>query len=144
MIAMQRVDRDPPHPAALLLAVPPLAVSIVGLLLSLFVYALRCDDACGGESWRQSVQAWQWDVVLILGGSAFVAAVALVVCVWRSRPAGALAALLVGAAALLFDLSWVEPDWTEHVARHQGTVLLTVGAFLSGIVAVAVVFRDVR
>jgi hypothetical protein len=130
-------------PIALLLAAPPLIVSAVGLLMSLYVYGLRCEP-CDGDSWRRSTEAWQWHVVLILGGSAFVAAIAFVVCVWRSRPRGALAALLVGTSAFLVDLWWVEPDWSEHIGRHQGTVLLGVAAFLSGIVSAAVVYRDTR
>ena len=132
------------HPGALLLAVPPLIFAVVGLLMSFLVYSLQCDEVCDGGSWRYSAETWQWDVVLILGGSAFAAAVAFVVCVWRSRPAGALAALLLGTGALVADLSWVEPDWAEHVARHQATGLLGAAAFLSGIVSVAVVSRAAR
>ena len=63
---------------------------------------------------------------------------------WRSRPWGALAALLVATSAFVGDLSWVEPDWTQHIARRQAFVLLGVAAFLSGIVSVAVVYRDAR
>ncbi|HEY3068823.1 MAG TPA: hypothetical protein VGJ34_00780 [Gaiellaceae bacterium] len=137
-------DRDPPHPGALLLAAPPLIFSVVGLLVSFVLYGLRCDEACDGDSWRRSADAWQWDLVLILGGSAFVAALAFVVCVWRIRPRGALAALLVGTGAFMVDLWWVEPDWAEHIARHQGIVLLGVAAFLSGVVSVAVIYRDAR
>jgi hypothetical protein len=126
------------------LAVPPLIVSVVGLLMSFLVYSVQCDEVCDGGSWRHSAEGWQWDVVLILGGSAFVAAVAFVVCVWRSRPAGALAALLVGTIAFVGELSWVEPDWAEHVARHHAAMLLGVAAFVSGIVSVTVVSRDAR
>lgn len=129
---------------ALLLAVPVFVVSILGLLVSFGVSALRCDDACGGESWRRNADAWQWNVFWVLGGIAFVAAVGLMICVWRRHPWGALVSLFTVACALFVDLSWSEPHWRAVIDRHTGVAGLCAAVLLAGLTAVLLVFLDDR
>lgn len=136
--------RDPPDPIALLLAIPVFVVSSLGLLVSFVVSALRCDDVCGGESWRRNADAWQWNVYLMLGGIAFIAAVVLMICVWRWHPWGALVSLITVAGALFVDLSWSEPHWRTVMGRHVGVAGLCAAALLAGLTAVLLVFLDDR
>jgi hypothetical protein len=136
-------ERARPNPLVLLLAAPALVFSIVAMLASLVIgVGLRCDEACGGETWRRSADGWQWDVIPLLGGIGLVAAVVLVVCVSRGRPWAALAALLTGMLALVFDLSWVEPDWRDSIARHPGTAAVCATVFVSGLVSALLAFGD--
>ena len=130
-----------PHPVALLFAAPALVFSIIAMLASLVIgVGLRCDDSCGGETWRRNADGWQWDLIPLLAAVGLFAAVALVVCVARGRPWHALALLLIGTAALVFDLAWVEPDWRNSIGRHAGTAAACAMVFVSGLLSVLLAF----
>jgi hypothetical protein len=124
------------QPLAVLLALVPWVFSGIILLASLaWGLALRCDDSCGGDGWRRTEDAWQWNVLPVMGGIAFIAGTALFVCVCLGRPWGALAALLVGTVTALFGGSWLVPGWHEHLDRNIENVLVCVAVFFAGLFA---------
>jgi hypothetical protein len=120
-----------------LLALVPWGFSGVFFLGSLFWgLGLRCDESCGDAGdWRRTQDAWQWDVLPLLGGITFIAGTALVVCVWRARTRGALAALVIGTGLALATGTWFEPGWREHVDRNSQSVLICVLVFFAGVCA---------
>jgi hypothetical protein len=123
---------------SVLLALLPWVFSVVVLLASLlWGISLRCDDHCSVDTpeWRDRVDAWQWDLLPLLGGAAFLAATILVVCVWRGRGLAAFSALLLGSAATLIGGTLLVPGWHEHLARNMENVLVCVLVFGAGLVA---------
>ena len=123
---------------AVLLALVPWIFSVVVLLGSLlWGTELRCDDHCSPTSpdWRDREDAGQWNVLPLLGGAAFLAGTIFVVCVWRGRGFGALAALLLGSAATLIGGTLLVPGWHEHLARNMENVLVSVLVFGAGLLA---------
>jgi hypothetical protein len=123
---------------AVLFALVPWIFSVLVLLGSLlWGTELRCDDHCSVSSpdWRDREDAWQWNLVPLLGGVAFVAGTILVVCVWRGRAFGAFTALLLGASATLIGGTLLVPGWHEHLARNAGNVVVSVLVFTAGVLA---------
>lgn len=123
----------PRRAAAVLLALAGWLASS-GVLLASLVWGLglRCDDACDGDGWRRTPDAWQWNGLVALGAVVFLAGTALVVFVWRRRPLAAGGAFLTGlgtALGLAFALS---PRWPEHVDVSEGVTALLV---LAGVAA---------
>lgn len=122
---------------AVLLAAPALILTLVWLVASLAIgVGLRCDESCTGKGWRRSNGGWQWNLVPLVGAMAVLAAVALVRYVRRGQPLAAVISLLVATGAVLFDVSWIEPGWRDHVDQHTGLAGLCAGVFVSGLVAV--------
>jgi hypothetical protein len=103
--------------------------------------ALRCDEACDGQGWRRSPDAWQWNGIVVLGVVAFIAGTALVIFVWRRRRAYAAAALVIELGAVLVLGTALSPEWLEHLDRRSAGEL---AAMLAGIAApiVAVVLAN--
>jgi hypothetical protein len=93
------MSRSALRPLAVALALVPLGFSGFAFLGSLlWGLGLRCDDSCGGGDWRRTEDAWQWNVLPVLGSLALICGLALVVCVWRGWVTGALASLVVGTS----------------------------------------------
>jgi UDP-N-acetylmuramyl pentapeptide phosphotransferase/UDP-N-acetylglucosamine-1-phosphate transferase len=118
-----------------LLALVPWGFSGVFFLGSLFWgLGLRCDESCGDAGdWRRTEDAWQWEVLPVLGGLTFIAGTALVVCVWRAHARGAFAALVIGTGLALATGTWFEPGWREHVDRNSQSVVICVLVFSAGV-----------
>jgi hypothetical protein len=103
---------------ALLLALVSWSWSAGALLAALFWgLGLRCDEACDGQGWRRSEDAWQWNGVVALGAVAFLAGTALLFFVWRRRPGYAAVGFAVGLAAVVSLASALSPEWSEHLGR---------------------------
>ena len=131
------MTRSALRPLAIVLALVPLGFSGFVFLGSLFWgLGLRCDDSCGGGDWQRTEDAWQWNVLPVLGGLALICGLALVVCVWRAWVGGALASLVIGTCTALAAGSWLEPGWHEHVDRNPKGVLLCLLVFAAGLCAV--------
>ena len=112
-------DGPPPPGLAVLLACLPRVVSGLVLLGSfVFGLGLKCDESCTGDGWRHTADAWQWNVIPLLGAVAFVAGTTLLVSVWRPRPGRALAALIVGTAVTLAVATGLQPLSRDELARH--------------------------
>jgi hypothetical protein len=125
------------RPLAVVLALVPLGFSGVVFLGSLlWGLGLRCDDSCGGGDWRRTEDAWQWNVLPVLGSLTLICGLALVVCVWRGWVTGAFASLVAGTLTVLAAGTWLEPGWHEHVDRSPKGVLLCLLVFTAGLCAV--------
>jgi hypothetical protein len=122
---------------AVLLAVPAVILTLVWLVASVAIgVGLRCDESCTGEGWRRTNGGWQWNLVPLVGAIAVLAALALVRYVRRGQPLAAAISLLIATGAVLFDVSWIEPGWRDHVDRHTGLTGLCAGVFVCALVAV--------
>lgn len=119
--------------AARLLALAGWLASGGVLLASLFWgLGLRCDEACDGDGWRRSTDAWQWNGLAALGVLVFLAGTALLVFVWTGRRAGASGAFLGGLGAALGLAFAFSPQWPEHFDVLEGANVLLV---LAGVAA---------
>jgi hypothetical protein len=110
-----------------------------GVLLAGLVWGagLRCDDACDGQGWRRSEDAWQWDGVVVLGGAAFLAGTALILYVWRRKRLYAAGAFIAGLSATLGLATALSPEWAQHLDRvNAGEALLFVVGLCAPVVAV--------
>ena len=125
----------PPGLAVLLATVPWVFSGVVLLGSLVWGVGLRCDDSCGGDGWRRTNDAWQWNVLPVLGGIVFIAGTALLVCVWRRRPKGAFASLLVGTVTAVGAGFWLIPGWNEHLDRNPENVAVSVAVFFAGFFA---------
>ena len=138
------MSRSAFRPLAIVLALVPLGFSGVVFLGSLlWGLGLRCDESCDGDGWRRTEDAWQWNVLPVLGSLALLCGLALVVCVWRGWVTGTLASLVVGTLTVLAAGTWLEPGWHEHVDRNQKGVLLCLLVFAAGLCA-ALISRSGR
>jgi hypothetical protein len=99
---------------------------LVGLLWGL---ALRCDEACTGDGWRHTEDAWQWNLVAGAGVAAFCAGLALVLFVGLRRPRAASAALIVEALCGAALAAALAPGWWDHLdSRNVRPLALTAAA----------------
>jgi peptidoglycan/LPS O-acetylase OafA/YrhL len=98
---------------------------------------LRCDESCGGSGWRHTPDAWQWNALVVLGATAFVAGGALVFFVWRGRRLYAAASVAVGLCAVLVLASAFSPEWPSHFDRRSpGELLLALVGVAAPLAAV--------
>lgn len=86
---------------------------------------LRCDETCTGDSWRHTQDAWQWNLVVVVGIGAFTAGLALVLFVCLRRPRSAATAALAEAACGAALASALAPGWWEHPNRNIVPLVLT-------------------
>jgi hypothetical protein len=103
----------------------------------LWGFALKCDDACGGDGWRESADAWQWQAIAALGAAAFLTATALVLLVVLRRRRAALGALVAEILVTQTLMTLLAPDWWRHVDRNALAILATLAAAAAGVGAVA-------
>jgi hypothetical protein len=100
-------------------------------------FALKCDDACGGEGWRGRPDAWQWQAIAALGAAAFLTATALVLLVVLRRRRAAVGALVAEFLLAGTLMTLLAPDWWRHVDRNALAVLATLAAAGAAFGAVA-------
>lgn len=127
--------RRPPI-LALLLGLPAWIVSTGVLFVGFLAQGLQCDETCHGEDWRTTRGAWQWDGLLALGITTFVAGTALIAFVAFRLPWAALVSLLVGTSATIGGAIWWYPGGLEHLERHQTAILVGLAVFFAAFFAV--------
>jgi hypothetical protein len=120
--------------AVLLAAVPMVAGGFL-LLLTLYAGGLQCDESCTGADWRHTAGAWQWSLYPALGAIVFLAGLITFVFVARSRPGGAMVALVLGTLVTFSGMAWSGDNWRESLGRHPLVVGLIAMIIVSGVVA---------
>jgi uncharacterized BrkB/YihY/UPF0761 family membrane protein len=115
------------------------------ILLAALVWGtlLRCDESCGGDSWRHTNDAWQWHAVTALGVAAFACGAALVYFVWKGRRLRAAVAVGLGLAGALALATAMSPDWVFHLDRRTAADLAVVAVGI-GAPLVSVAFTAPR
>ena len=128
--------RSASYGLAVLLAAVPLVTGAFLLLLTLFFgLGLQCDESCTGEDWRHTAGAWQWSLYPLLGTIVFLAGLMTFVFVCRSRPRGALVALVLGACVTFSGMAWSGDNWRESLGRHPLIVGLIAVILVSGVLS---------
>lgn len=85
-----------------------LVVNAVGVLLALFVDAMRCDEGCSDQplNWHENVDAWQWDAQLAVAGIGVLASLLAILAIARGRSA-AVPVLVASLVAWAIWWAWV-------------------------------------
>jgi hypothetical protein len=121
----------------LVLALPPWLYCGTVLVVCLFLRDYRCGDSCSArtEDWRRNVDASEWNLLPWIGGVVFALGTVFLACVWFGRRWPAIVSLVLAAGATLGFALWYEPGWHEHVPDDPAPTLVSVAAFVAGLLS---------